>query len=173
MTLKEDLKADGLSGDDSNQLTHLDRAGRARMVDVGDKESTTRRAAARAEVRMSDQTLGLIISQGIEKGDVLALARVAGIMAAKRTSELIPLCHPLILSHVSLELEPRPDRAMIEIKAEVRCEGRTGVEMEALTAVSAAALTVYDMVKAVDRDVVISEIMLMEKSGGRSGTWRR
>ncbi|MBW2060243.1 MAG: cyclic pyranopterin monophosphate synthase MoaC [Deltaproteobacteria bacterium] len=143
------------------------------MVDVGEKEVTTRRAKARATVSMSEATLQLVIDRGLKKGDVLSVAQVAGIMAAKHTPEIIPLCHPLNLSHVQVTLEPRPGQGRIDIFAEVRTEGRTGVEMEALTAVSAAALTIYDMVKALDRDLVISDILLLEKSGGQSGTWKR
>lgn len=157
----------------SQKITHLDEKGRVKMVDVGDKEITTRRAKAKGAVLMAEETLGLIISQGLKKGDVLSVARIAGIMAAKRASELIPLCHPLALSYVNLRVEPVPGQGRLEIEAEVRCEGRTGVEMEALTAVAGAALTVYDMVKAVDRDVIITDIKLIEKSGGRSGTWIR
>lgn len=157
----------------SQKITHLDDKGRVKMVDVGDKEITTRRAKAKGAVLMAEETLGLIISQGLKKGDVLSVARIAGIMAAKRASELIPLCHPLALSYVNLTVEPAPGQGRLEIEAEVRCEGRTGVEMEALTAVAGAALTVYDMVKAVDRDVIITDIKLIEKSGGRSGTWVR
>ncbi|MFH1139912.1 MAG: cyclic pyranopterin monophosphate synthase MoaC [Pseudomonadota bacterium] len=162
-----------MSPDDRPRLTHLDESGRARMVDVGDKGVTSRRAAARGEVLMSEETLALVRGGGLKKGDALELARVAGVMAAKKTADLIPLCHPLLLSHVNLEVAARPGEGRVEITAEVRCEGRTGVEMEALTAVSVAALTIYDMVKAVDKGLVISGIMLLEKSGGRSGLWRR
>ena len=162
-----------MSSDDKPRLTHLDESGRARMVDVGDKDVTSRRASARGEVRMSEETLALVMGGGLKKGDALELARVAGIMAAKRTPDLIPLCHPLLLSNVNVEVEARPGQGKVEITSEVRCEGRTGVEMEALTAVSAAALTIYDMVKAVDKGLIISDIMLLEKSGGRSGHWIR
>ncbi|MBF0528070.1 MAG: cyclic pyranopterin monophosphate synthase MoaC [Deltaproteobacteria bacterium] len=154
------------------ELTHLDADGRVRMVDVGDKEITSRRAMAVGAVLLSEETLALITSGGLKKGDALTTARLAGIMAAKKTSDLIPLCHPLSLSHVELTLEPQPGQGRIDIKAEVRCEGRTGVEMEALTAVAAAALTIYDMAKAVEKGMVISEIRLVAKSGGRSGTWQ-
>lgn len=154
-------------------LTHLDASGRLKMVDVGDKEVTSRRARARAEVLMAEETLEMVAGGGLEKGDAVAVARLAGIMAAKRTPDLIPLCHPLNLSHVSVDVRPITGRGRIEITAEVRCEGRTGVEMEALTAATAAALALYDMVKAVDKGLVISGIMLLEKSGGRSGTWKR
>ncbi|MFH1091021.1 MAG: cyclic pyranopterin monophosphate synthase MoaC [Pseudomonadota bacterium] len=158
---------------DGQGLTHLDESGRARMVDVGDKEITRRRALARGAVLMSEATLELVTRGGLKKGDPLESARLAGIMAAKRTPDLIPLCHPLALSSVQVEIVPKPGQGRIEITAEVRCEGRTGVEMEALTAVAVAGLTIYDMVKAVDKTLVISEIELLEKSGGRSGDWRR
>jgi cyclic pyranopterin phosphate synthase len=122
---------------------------------------------------MKEDTLALIMAGVLKKGDVLGVARLAGIMAAKKTADLIPLCHPLALSHVDVNVEPRPGLGRIDITAEARCEGRTGVEMEALTAVAVSALTVYDMAKAVDRGMVVTEIELVEKSGGRSGTWRR
>ena len=154
-------------------LTHLDETGQARMVDVGDKDVTTRRARAGGSIRMSEQTLDLIVKGAVKKGDVFAAARIAGIMAAKQTADLIPLCHPLNLSDIDVRLDPRTGHGRIDISAEVRCEGRTGVEMEALTAVAVAALTVYDMVKGVDRDLVISDILLLEKSGGRSGVYKR
>jgi cyclic pyranopterin phosphate synthase len=141
------------------------------MVDVGAKPDTMREAVARGTISMSTTASKLIRSGQIAKGDPLQAARVAGIMAAKRTSTLIPLCHPLPLSHVGLEL--RPTRSGYEIEARVSTTGKTGVEMEALTAVAVAALTVYDMVKAVDKEMVIGEIMLLEKRGGRSGEWRR
>jgi len=154
-------------------LTHLDEAGRMKMVDIGDKKVTRRRALATGAVHMAEETLAVILAGDLKKGDALMLARVAGVMAAKRTPDLIPLCHPLNLSHINVEVTPRPGQGRIDISAEVGCEGRTGVEMEALTAVSAAALTIYDMAKAVDRGLVISDIMLREKSGGKSGTWIR
>jgi len=159
--------------DSGGLLTHVDKTGRVKMVDVGEKEVTSRRARARGEVLMAEETLRLIRQGSLEKGDVITTARLAGIMAAKRTPDLIPLCHPLLLSHVEVEILPKSDPSRLEITAEVRCEGRTGVEMEALTAVAAAALTVYDMVKAADRSLVISNILLLEKTGGRSGPWRR
>ncbi len=143
------------------------------MVDVGDKAVTTRVAVAGAAVRMRPATLRLIAAGGVPKGDVLAVARLAGIMAAKRTADLIPLCHPLALSLVDVRLTPRPARATIEIEATARCEGKTGVEMEALTAASVAALAVYDMCKAVDRDIEITGVRLLRKEGGKSGPWRR
>lgn len=152
-----------------SELTHLDHEGRARMVDVGAKQETHREAIARGAVRMRPETLQLIIAGGMPKGDVLAVARVAGIMAAKRTSEIIPLCHPLMLTYVGIDLQPAPDDAALLIEATVRTTGKTGVEMEALTAVSAAALTVYDMCKAVDRAMRIEAIRLAQKRGGRSG----
>jgi cyclic pyranopterin monophosphate synthase len=156
-----------------SELTHFDESGRARMVDVGGKESTKRRAVATGQVTMQPETLRLIAEGRAGKGDVLGVAEIAGIMAAKRTSELVPLCHPLPLTSVSLTLTPNRDSSVVRIEAAVETTGKTGVEMEALTAVSVAALTVYDMVKAVDRGMVISDIRLEEKSGGKSGDWRR
>ncbi len=160
-------------GGRDGELTHVDEAGKVTMVDVGGKEITSRRAVARGQVLMAEETLAMIVDRSLKKGEVLAVARVAGIMAAKKTADLIPLCHPLSLSRVSLELTPRPGEGRIEITAEAACEGRTGVEMEALTAVTVAALTIYDMAKAVDRGMTISGVELVEKSGGRSGTWKR
>ena len=154
-------------------LTHLDKAGRVTMVDVGDKGITSRKARAVGTVLMKKETLARVVGGELKKGDALTLARIAGIMAAKKTADLVPLCHPLALSHVNVTVTPFLDEGKLEIVSDVRCEGRTGVEMEALTAVSAAALTVYDMVKAVDKGVVINGIMLLEKSGGRSGHWLR
>jgi cyclic pyranopterin phosphate synthase len=154
-------------------LSHLDEGGRARMVDVGGKEVTERAARAEAAVRMAAGTLQMITDQAAPKGDVLGAARLAGIMAAKRTSELIPLCHPLSLTYVGVDLEPDESLPGIRIVAEARLSGRTGVEMEALVAASVAALTVYDMCKAVDRGMEIVQVRLLEKSGGRSGTWVR
>lgn len=155
------------------RLSHVDADGRARMVDVGDKPVTTRVAVAGATVRMRPGTLRMIVAGGLPKGDVLAVARLAGIMAAKRTADLVPLCHPLTLSHVDVRLSPRTGRAAIDIEASVRCEGKTGVEMEALTAASVAALTVYDMCKAVDRDIEITAVRLLRKEGGKSGAYVR
>jgi indole-3-glycerol phosphate synthase len=152
-------------------FTHLDAEGRARMVDVSDKAETDRVAAAGARVVMRRETLERIRSGDVAKGDVLAVARLAGIMAAKRTAELIPLCHPLALTSVNVELACQPERSAVEITATCRLRGRTGVEMEALTAASVAALTVYDMCKAVDRGMVITDLRLLRKSGGRSGDW--
>ncbi len=151
------------------ELTHLDDQGRARMVDVGAKPDTERVAVARGEVRMRPQTLRLIAEKGVPKGDVLAVAQVAGIMAAKRVPELIPLCHPLLLSKVDVQFNIDEQTSRIEITAEVHSTGKTGVEMEALTAVSVAALTIYDMAKAVERTMRIGEIRLVRKSGGKSG----
>jgi cyclic pyranopterin monophosphate synthase len=152
-----------------SELTHLDAEGRARMVDVGAKEETQREAVARGAVFMQPETLRLIVAGGLPKGDVLAVARVAGIMAAKRAPDLIPLCHPLLLTHVAVQFEPDEAGSALRIEALVRTAGRTGVEMEALTAVAAAALTVYDMCKAVDRAMRIGDIRLAQKRGGRSG----
>src|SRR5688572_5569628 len=153
------------------KLSHLDAKGKARMVDVGAKPVTDREALARGEIVMSPTALRLIRRGEVAKGDPLQTARLAGIMAAKQTSALIPLCHPLPLSHVSVELSPIARGYRIE--ARVRTSGQTGVEMEALTAVSVAALTIYDMVKAVDKEMVIGGICLLEKTGGRSGHYRR
>ncbi len=150
-------------------LSHIDSQGRARMVDVSDKAITVREAVAAAEVHMRPETLALIQSGEMPKGDVLAVARVAGIMAAKRTPELIPLCHPLAITGVTVDLEPDQVRNVVCIRATVRCTGVTGVEMEALTAASVAALTIYDMCKAVDRGMRIDNVRLLRKSGGRSG----
>jgi molybdenum cofactor biosynthesis protein MoaC len=152
-------------------FTHLDAEGRARMVDVSDKDETDRVAVAGARVVMRRETLERIRSGDVAKGDVLAVARLAGIMAAKRTAELIPLCHPLALTSVKVDLECAPERSAVEITATCRLRGRTGVEMEALTAASVAALTVYDMCKAVDRGMVVTDLRLLRKSGGRSGNW--
>ncbi|MFN8593724.1 MAG: cyclic pyranopterin monophosphate synthase MoaC [Thermomicrobiales bacterium] len=152
-------------------LTHFDRAGRARMVDVGAKAETERIAVASGEVMMAPDTVRLVREGKAAKGDVLAVAQVAAIMGAKRTSELIPMCHPLMLTRIDVAFEVKSDRILIE--ATVATRGRTGVEMEALTAVSAAALTIYDMVKAVDRGMTIGQIRLERKQGGRSGSWHR
>jgi cyclic pyranopterin monophosphate synthase len=165
--------ASGNQGDSATQLTHLDEAGRARMVDVGEKPSTERRAAARAVVKISPATAQAVLAGDAPKGDVLGVARIAGIQAAKRTSELIPLCHPLALSFVGVEATVDETSGHIALTAEVRTTGPTGVEMEALTAASVAALTIYDMIKGIERGAEITEIVLLEKSGGRSGQWRR
>jgi cyclic pyranopterin phosphate synthase len=155
----------------AKKLSHVDAKGRIRMVDVGDKPVTSREAVARGSIAMSAVARKLIRSGAVKKGDPLQAARLAGIMAAKKTSELIPLCHPLILTHVSVELTPT--RAGYAIEARVRTSGQTGVEMEALTAVAVAALTLYDMVKAADKTMTISGIELVEKKGGRSGHYVR
>jgi len=152
-------------------LSHVDRAGRVRMVDVSDKTSTAREAVARGHIRMSADALAQIRSGRLKKGDPLETARLAGIMAAKQTASLIPLCHPLPLSHAAVELTPVEDG--YDIEATVRTTAATGVEMEALTAVAVAALTIYDMVKAIDKRMVIGDVRLMKKSGGRSGDWTR
>lgn len=152
-------------------LTHVGADGRARMVDVGGKAVTERTAVARGTVAMSAEARRAIRAGAVKKGDPLQAARLAGILAAKRTSELIPLCHPLLLTHVDVELQPT--RTGYAIEARVRTSGQTGVEMEALTAVAVAGLTIYDMLKAVDKGMTIGEIQLVEKRGGKSGTWRR
>ncbi|MBC7906161.1 MAG: cyclic pyranopterin monophosphate synthase MoaC [Rhodospirillaceae bacterium] len=152
-------------------LTHFDTAGNAVMVDVSDKTETERVAVARGAVLMAPETIALIQARGLKKGDVLAVAQLAGIMGAKRTPDLIPLCHPLALSSVTVELSLDPARNAVDIEATCKLKGRTGVEMEALTAVSVAALTVYDMVKAVDKAMRITDIHLVHKSGGKSGVY--
>ena len=154
-----------------NRLTHLDATGNAHMVDVSEKHVTSRSATAKAQVLMLPETLALILSGQAKKGDVLATARIAGIMAAKKTHELIPLCHPLLISKVSVDFTADEKTSSIEVSATVRVEGKTGVEMEALTACSIAALTLYDMCKAVDRGMKITDLRLTEKSGGKSGTF--
>ena len=154
-----------------SKLTHLDATGNAHMVDVSEKHVTSRSATAKAQVLMLPETLALILSGQAKKGDVLATARIAGIMAAKKTHELIPLCHPLLISKVSVDFTADEKTSSIEVSATVRVEGKTGVEMEALTACSIAALTLYDMCKAVDRGMKITDLRLTEKSGGKSGTF--
>lgn len=156
-----------------DRLTHLDDAGTARMVDVGAKDVTSRSAVARAVVRMSPGTARLVAGGDAPKGDVLGTARLAGIMAAKRTGELIPLCHPLGLDHVDVDAEVDAESGRVVLTATAGVSARTGVEMEAMTAATIAALTVYDMVKGVERGVEIAEVVLLEKRGGRSGHWRR
>lgn len=155
-----------------SRLTHFDSKGRAVMVDVSDKAETERLAIARGRVTMRPATLRLILGKNVKKGDVLTVAQLAGIAGAKRTPDLVPLCHPLALTSVKVELAPVRSKHAIDIEARVKTTGRTGVEMEALTAVSVAALTVYDMVKAIDRAVVISDVKLLEKSGGKSGHYQ-
>ncbi len=154
------------------KLSHIDDDGKASMVDVSDKDVTERSATARGAVVMAPDTMRLIAAGEVKKGDVLSVARLAGIMAAKKTPELIPLCHPLALNAIDVELTLDPDRNAVLISATCRVKGRTGVEMEALTAVAVAALTIYDMCKAVDRTMRLTDIRLVEKSGGRSGTFR-
>lgn len=154
-------------------LTHLGAAGEANMVDVGDKAETQRTAIAEGAVIMQAQTLATILAGDAKKGDVLGAARIAGIMAAKKTHELIPLCHPLLLTKVTVEIEPDDALPGLRVRALARVSGKTGVEMEALTAASVACLTIYDMAKAVDKAMVISDIRLMEKTGGKSGDYRR
>ena len=156
-----------------NRISHLDAEGHARMVDVGDKPATDRRAVARAVVRVTPETARRVQAGDAPKGDVLGTARIAGIQAAKRTSELTPLCHPLALSFVGVEGAVDAEGGEIVLTAEARTTGPTGVEMEALTAAAVAALTVYDMVKGIERGAEIAEVVLLEKSGGRSGAWRR
>jgi len=153
------------------KLSHIDEAGRARMVDVGAKDDTARVAVARGRIVMQPETLRLLGAGQIAKGNVLTTAQVAGIMAAKRTHELIPMCHPLLLTDIAVELEPDADNNAVEITATVRTTGKTGVEMEALTAVGIAGLTVYDMCKAVDRGMRLEAVRLVSKSGGAGGDW--
>lgn len=154
------------------KLTHIGDDGEARMVDVSDKDVTDRSATARGSVLMAPETLQLIIDGTVKKGDVISVARLAGIMAAKRTADLIPLCHPLALNKIDVDLSCDPDRNAVDIVATCRVSGRTGVEMEALTAVSTAALTVYDMCKAVDRGMQLADIRLVHKAGGKSGEFK-
>jgi len=154
-----------------SDFTHIDAKGQARMVDVSEKEVTFREARAEGRVIMNPETLSMIINGGHKKGDVIATARIAGIMAAKRTSDLIPMCHPLMLSSVKVELTPNEADSCVDITAVCKLSGQTGVEMEALTAVSVAGLTLYDMCKAVDKGMTIDQVRLMEKKGGKSGHW--
>ena len=153
------------------EFSHIDEDGKAVMVDVSDKDETDRTATAKGSVMVGSETLRLIVEGGVKKGDVLSVARLAGIMGAKKTSELIPLCHPLALNVVEVTLSCDPERSAVDITATCRVRGRTGVEMEALTAVSVAALTIYDMCKAADREMRITDIRLTRKAGGRSGTF--
>jgi cyclic pyranopterin phosphate synthase len=155
----------------AEELSHVDGKGAARMVDVAGKPVTHRRAEAGAFVRMKPETLAMIVEGRAPKGDVIAVARVAGIMAAKRTSDLVPLCHPLPLTHATVDFMPDPEGMRVAAAAET--DGKTGVEMEALLAAGVAALTLYDMCKAVDRGMVVTDVMLLSKEGGRSGTWTR
>lgn len=154
------------------KLTHIDQTGSAHMVDVGDKAETDRVATAEGAVRMKPETLELILDGNAAKGDVIGTARLAGIMAAKKTADLIPLCHPLMLTKVSVEIEPDPALPGLRVSATAKLKGRTGVEMEALTAVSVTCLTIYDMAKAVDRHMEITDIRVSAKSGGKSGDWK-
>lgn len=156
-----------------SKLTHLDEAGHARMVDVSDKAETSRMARATATVQLTQATMDLLIEGNLKKGDALGVARVAGIMGAKKTSELIPLCHPLPITKVTIDLDPDQASNQVLIAATVKTKGQTGVEMEALTAAATAALTLYDMLKAVDKGIVITTIQLDEKQGGKSGLWKR
>jgi len=156
-----------------NKLTHFNQAGEAHIVDVGEKASTNRVAIAEGMITMQPKTLTLIVEGGHKKGDVLGVARIAGIMAAKKTSELIPLCHPLMLTHIGVDLIPLLKQNAIYCQTIVETTGQTGVEMEALTAVQIALLTVYDMCKAVDRGMVMKKIRLKKKSGGKTGVWER
>jgi len=155
------------------KLTHIDVAGEAHMVDVGDKSATVRIAVAEGAIRMRPETLNLIVSGNAKKGDVIGTARIAGIMAAKKTSDLIPLCHALLISKVSIDIAPDAALPGLRVEATVKIEGKTGVEMEALTAVSVACLTLYDMAKAADKDMEITDIRLRAKSGGKSGDYTR
>lgn len=156
-----------------SRLTHLSESGEAHMVDVSDKDETRRVAVAEGRVTMARATLDLCLSGDAKKGDVFAVARVAGIMAAKKTSDLVPLCHPIALTNVSVDLAPDADLPGVRVRATTQCVGQTGVEMEALTAVSVACLTIYDMLKAVDRGMTIEAVRLTEKHGGKSGDWTR
>jgi cyclic pyranopterin monophosphate synthase len=160
------------SADETNALTHIGAGGEARMVDVSDKEATSRVAIAEGRVRMAASTLAAVLAGDAKKGDVIGAARIAGIMAAKKTADLIPLCHPLSLSEVVVDIAPEDALPGLSVRAEARCFGPTGVEMEALTAVSVACLTIYDMAKAIDRGMSIEMVRLIEKRGGKSGEWR-
>ena len=155
-----------------SELTHFDESGQARMVDVGTKSVTERKAVARGKIRVQPETLQLIIDSDVKKGDVLGVARLGAILAAKRTSELIPLCHPLRLTSITVDFTPDSDKSEIIIQATVNAKDRTGVEMEALVAVSTAALTIYDMCKSYDRGMIIDDVRLLEKTGGKSGDYR-
>ena len=156
-----------------NKLTHFDKSGRSKMVDVTDKSDTVREAVAQATVTMQKETLRRIMDRQIEKGDVFGVAQTAGIMAAKKTAELIPMCHPLNITSVEMEFLPHEAASQIKVRAQVKITGKTGVEMEALVAVSVASLTIYDMCKAIDRGITISDIKLIKKSGGKSGLYER
>jgi len=157
----------------TSELTHFNPAGEARMVDVGAKQITHRIASAEGAIQMQPETLQRILAGGHKKGDVLGIARIAGIMGAKKTADLIPLCHPLALTRIEIELTPLPEENAVRCQATVETHDRTGVEMEALTAVQVALLTIYDMCKAVDRGMIIDKVRLLEKTGGKSGHWQR
>jgi cyclic pyranopterin monophosphate synthase len=165
-------KGEKRPADESKPLTHIGADGEARMVDVSDKAATDRVAIAEGRVRMGASTLVAVLSGNAKKGDVIGAARIAGIMAAKKTADLIPLCHPLSLTKISIDISPDQALPGLAVRAEARCVGPTGVEMEALTAVSVACLTIYDMAKAIDRGMSIEAVRLMEKRGGKSGEWR-
>lgn len=156
-----------------DELTHFNAAGEAHMVDVGAKDITVREGVAEGRIYMEPETLKKIMAGDHKKGDVLGIARVAGIMGAKKTPDLVPLCHPIMITAVDVELTPEPENSAVYCKAVVRCKGNTGVEMETLTAVQVALLTIYDMCKAVDRGMMMTDIGLLSKSGGKSGSWRR
>lgn len=155
------------------KLTHIDEKGNARMVDVSSKDITLREARAMARIRLRPETIELLLKKAIPKGDVLTVAKIAGIMAAKKTHELIPMCHPLNISHIDIEFRVLNETSTIEIESLVKVEAKTGVEMEALVSAAVAALTIYDMCKAVDKEMIITDIMLLEKRGGRSGEFKR
>jgi cyclic pyranopterin phosphate synthase len=171
MAAKSDARDAGAQAASGAEFSHLDPRGRARMVDVGEKSPSVRLARAAGEVRMAPATVEKLRRNEIGKGNVLAVAQTAGIMAAKRTAELIPLCHPLAIEHLAVEFEVAADRVIVE--STVRLTGKTGAEMEALTAVAVAALTIYDMCKAIDKEMIITQVRLLEKSGGRSGHYQR
>jgi cyclic pyranopterin phosphate synthase len=156
-----------------SELTHFNQSGEAHMVDVGAKDETERVAVTEGRIRMEPSTLTLIMEGGHKKGDVLGIARVAGIMAAKKTPDLVPLCHPLAITHVSIDLTPEPESSSVHCSVTVKTRGQTGVEMEALCATQVALLTIYDMCKAVDRGMCIDQVRLLEKAGGKSGHWTR
>lgn len=166
-------EAKGKWDEAKRELTHLDESGRARMVDISRKEVTERSASARATIKMSEATLDLILNAGIEKGDVLAVAQVAGIMAVKKTSELIPMCHPISIMSVNIAFEVDREASTITVSVTAKTLDRTGIEMEALTGAAMAALTIYDMCKAVDRSMTVTAVELLEKTGGRSGTYKK
>ena len=172
MSQKKDMTATAATSDDNGGLTHFDAGGQAHMVDVGAKSDTHRVAIAKGIIRMKPTTLAIVMNGTAKKGDVIGIARIAAIMAAKRTSDLIPLCHPLALTRVAVEFTVNEDDSSIMCNAQVETLGKTGVEMEALTAVQVGLLTIYDMCKAVDKGMVMSDIRVMEKHGGKSGSWK-